>query len=60
MAARKAQPTARCPDGHKNTVYLGRNAHGDDVCECYGCERSRPKTEPFTFIVPRGRGRRRR
>jgi hypothetical protein len=57
MAARKARPRVRCPDGHQNTVYLGRDAYGNDVYECYGCERSRSKTE-FKFVVPKRRGKR--
>lgn len=43
-------PRAKCPDGHKNTAYLGRDAYGNDVYECYGCERSRSKVE-FKFVV---------
>jgi len=33
----------RCPDGHRKTAYLGRDAYGDDVYECYRCERLRSR-----------------
>jgi len=50
----------RCPDGHRTTAYLGRGAYGDDVYECYRCERIRSRGESFRFIVRRARKRGRR
>lgn len=50
----------KCPDGHTNTVYLGRDQYGDDVYECYGCDRTRSRGgEGAKFIVPRRKPRRR-
>jgi hypothetical protein len=42
----------KCPSGHRNTAHLGRNAYGDDIYECYGCEKRLPKTESFQFVAP--------